>query len=289
MGVAVPIEAGALEINLLSLTWWNRLEPRPRSPEVADTLAAKIRDPLWMLTRQWQFGEFQGEDAGSPAWVQMRARTTPFLGWRPHLDSGEPLPLRPITAPLEELVETEGFAPDLATQAEWGLALASLLEDQGLNPTQRAAVFAAVREEFPLDSSRVDPSDARAARFLSVCDGRAVNGVELAATGATPALLANPAVVPFVAQLQAAITALQQSISRTLGQIGADSGTSWHSDRLEYQVEAVAAGRPEGPCCSSPLRTGMPPSSGLPWTWSPGPKIRERRTASRRRYPKRSV
>jgi hypothetical protein len=195
-----------------------------------------------MLTRQWQFGEFQGEDAGSPAWVQMRARTTPFLGWRPHLDAGQPLPLRPITAPLEELVETEGFAPDLATQAEWGLALASLLEDQGLNPTQRAAVFGAVREEFPLDSSRVDPSDARAARFLSVCDGRAVNGVELAAKGATPALLAKPAIVPFVAQLQAAITALQQSISRTLGQIGADSGTSWHSDRLEYQVEAVAAG-----------------------------------------------
>ncbi len=242
MGVAIPIEAGALQINLLSLTWWNRLEPRPRSPEVADTLAAKIRDPLWMLTRQWQFGEFQGEDAGSPAWVQMRARTTPFLGWRPHLDTGQPLPLRPITAPLEELVETEAFAPDLATQAEWGLTLASLLEDQGLNPTQRAAVLAAVREEFPLDSSRVDPSDARAARFLGVCDGRAVNGVELAAQGATPALLAKPAVVPFVAQLQAAITALQQSISRTLGQIGADSGTSWHSDRLEYQVEAVAAG-----------------------------------------------
>ena len=100
MGVAIPLEAGALQINLLSLTWWNRLEPRPRSPEVADTLAAKIRDPLWMLTRQWQFGEFQGEDAGSPAWVQMRARTTPFLGWRPHLDAGQPLPLRPITAPL---------------------------------------------------------------------------------------------------------------------------------------------------------------------------------------------
>jgi hypothetical protein len=155
------------------------------------------------------------------------------------------LPLQPITAPLEELVETEAFAPDLATQAEWGVALASALEDQGLNATQRAGMLAAVREEFPLDSSRVDPADARAARFLGVCDGRAVNGVGLAAQGATPALLAKPAVVPFVAQLQAAITALQQSISRTLGQIGPDSGTSWRSDRLEYEVDAVA-GAPNG-------------------------------------------
>jgi hypothetical protein len=69
MGVAIPFDVEASRFTKLALTWWNRLEPRPRSPEVADTLAAKIRDPLWMLTRQWQFGEFQGEDAGSPAWV----------------------------------------------------------------------------------------------------------------------------------------------------------------------------------------------------------------------------
>ena len=29
-------------------------------------LRAEVRDPLWFLTRQWQFGELQGEDAGSP-------------------------------------------------------------------------------------------------------------------------------------------------------------------------------------------------------------------------------
>ena len=30
-------------------------------------LQARIYDPLWLLARQWQIGEFQGEDNGSPA------------------------------------------------------------------------------------------------------------------------------------------------------------------------------------------------------------------------------
>lgn len=246
MGVAIAAERiHAVIDNLVALTWWNRLEPRPRSPEVAEAVAAKVRDPLWMLTRQWQFGEFQGEDAGSPAWVQMKGRTAPFVGWRPRVGAGQAAPLQPITAPLEELVETEAFTPDLAVQAEWGLAFSTLLEDQGLTPAQRAAVLDAVREDFPLDVSALDPGDARAGRFLEVCDGRAVNGVGLAAAGATPGLLAKPAVAPFAAAVQAAVAALVLEITRTLGQVGPDAGTAWRSESLEYDVEVVA-GRPSG-------------------------------------------
>ena len=49
-----------------SITYWNRLEPRPRSSSIKRSLAAQVRDPLWLLGRQWQVGEFQGEDAGVP-------------------------------------------------------------------------------------------------------------------------------------------------------------------------------------------------------------------------------
>ena len=45
---------------------WNRLEGRPRSADFERNLRAEARDPLWFLTRQWQFGEFEGDDAGSP-------------------------------------------------------------------------------------------------------------------------------------------------------------------------------------------------------------------------------
>ena len=33
-----------------------------------------MHDPLWMLTRQWQLGEFEGEDSGSPIYVKVDNR-----------------------------------------------------------------------------------------------------------------------------------------------------------------------------------------------------------------------
>ena len=43
---------------------WNRLEGRPRTTDFDRALRAEVRDPLWLLTRQWQLGEFTGSDAG---------------------------------------------------------------------------------------------------------------------------------------------------------------------------------------------------------------------------------
>ena len=48
-----------------AITAYNRLEPRARTEDFERSLRAEIRDPLWMLTRQWQMGEFEAEDAGS--------------------------------------------------------------------------------------------------------------------------------------------------------------------------------------------------------------------------------
>ena len=39
------------------------------------SLQARIYDPLWLLARQWQFGEFQGEDNGSPVMARWRAES----------------------------------------------------------------------------------------------------------------------------------------------------------------------------------------------------------------------
>ena len=60
---------------MASITFWNRLEPRPRSNSIRESLAARIRDPLWLLTRQWQMGEFRGDDAGSPIKAKVHIET----------------------------------------------------------------------------------------------------------------------------------------------------------------------------------------------------------------------
>jgi hypothetical protein len=49
-----------------AITRWNRLEGRPRTHHFDRALRAEVRDALWMLSKQWQMGEFQGDDAGSP-------------------------------------------------------------------------------------------------------------------------------------------------------------------------------------------------------------------------------
>jgi hypothetical protein len=55
---------------------WNRLEGRPTKHDFSQVLSAEIYDPLWMLNRQWQFGEFKGEDTGSAVFSQVQLRNS---------------------------------------------------------------------------------------------------------------------------------------------------------------------------------------------------------------------
>jgi hypothetical protein len=56
---------------------WKRLNGRHRTRNLRKGLEARVADPLWMLTRQWQFGEFEGDDAATPAQVQVRYKSLP--------------------------------------------------------------------------------------------------------------------------------------------------------------------------------------------------------------------
>jgi hypothetical protein len=109
-----------------SLTYWNRIEPRPRSNDFKHGLSAQIRDAAWMLARQWQLGEFQAEDAGSPAYVKLVTKVSDLQAWRA---GGSLSPLQ--SAPLEEQVESEAFTPDLALRAETGQSFELLLDQNG--------------------------------------------------------------------------------------------------------------------------------------------------------------
>jgi hypothetical protein len=85
-----------------SITTWNRLEARPRSQTFDRALQAEIRDALWMLTRQWQMGEFRGSDAGSPVFAKVLLATTRLTKYRP---ATGPAQLFDSSTPLETKVE----------------------------------------------------------------------------------------------------------------------------------------------------------------------------------------
>ena len=145
-----------------SITTWTRLEPRPRAPALAPTLSARVRDPLWMLTRQWQVGEFRGEDAGSPAWAQLAATTSRFMGWQVE---GETT-VRPLPAsdPIEDTVESEPFTPDLTLRVELGQVFERLLAASSV----AAPVWEAIQDAYPLPPLPPRPDDPPATPFLTL-------------------------------------------------------------------------------------------------------------------------
>ena len=53
---------------------WQKPEPHSRDRDPSTGIKASVYDPLWMLTRQWQLGEFEGEDSGSPIYVKLENR-----------------------------------------------------------------------------------------------------------------------------------------------------------------------------------------------------------------------
>ena len=63
-GAFVDASAARLSTQILqpSVTTWTRLEPQPRDATLERSLQAQVRDPLWFLARQWQVGEFAGEE-----------------------------------------------------------------------------------------------------------------------------------------------------------------------------------------------------------------------------------
>jgi hypothetical protein len=242
---------------MASITYWNRLEPRPRTGSLTRALAAQVRDPMWMLTRQWQLGEYRGEDAASPAFVTTHAETAPVLAWRAAATAapGAPHPFDPLAAPLEPLVEQEPVTPDLALRVELGQAFGALLDDAGLG-----AHLGAYRTEYriarPSEAELAGMLDQDHARFLRVTAERSVDGVRLYddIVRFAPALPPTPAVPAAVLPVLQAFRAWVEAS----GVPGAGHPEAWRPERLEYGVEVVATvpGRGNATLAAHPGRAG---------------------------------
>ena len=217
-----------------SITYWNQLQPSPYSPSVSEGLAAVVRDPAWFLARQWQLGEFQGLDGGSPAFVRIGSHVAGF-------DSAM---LGPAQAPLaaaellEPVVEAEPVAADLATRAELGQTFETLVSP---------AIAAAYRTAYPIApaDAAADPAEAR---FRSVCAGRVTDGVALyqaakAAQAAHQALPAEPALdAASTAAATTAVSAFIEWVESTWGAPAGGEPPAWDASRFDYAATVAAGG-----------------------------------------------
>jgi hypothetical protein len=211
-----------------SITIWNRVEPRARSQDMKAALEARVHDPLWLLTRQWQVGEFAGRDAGSPVTVDVKSTATAF---NRYTSGGEPARPYDGKVPLEALVEREAVRPkqaagDLRQAAEAGLQFFRMLDAAKL--TRLRSVYL---KQYPLPPGTDTTSQALAA----IVGGRVIDGVKLHAdlVQAGSALPAQPALGaadrPPVLTIAKAWRAWYESLFSEPA--GADS---WSPNRMEY-------------------------------------------------------
>ncbi len=246
--MAYKISASAAMVTALDLkafkpdpsaTVWSRLEPLPTSDDVGLGLQAPVADPLWMLARQWQFNELQGEDAGSPVGAQLRVLGVP-LSRLVHPGGAVPDVTLPAGAPpIEALVEQERvLAAHAKLNAQAGQHLMRMLRAAGL-AAAIDVLLAAYRAAI------ADPADAAAdnAGFVwhRLLDGRAIDAQRLA-TDLRPVAADDAQADAFVAALglPPASRAVLQQWLRWIDELALDprteSGASpyWNPQRLEY-------------------------------------------------------
>ena len=232
---------------MTEISFVSRLEPRPRDNDLRRSLAAEIRDPLWFLARQWQMGEFEGEDTGSLAYIQYSGSTTAMPRW---VKQGTEVALDP-GAPLEQQTLSEPFSPDLGMQVELSHDFTDLLRkavgDEGQVNSVLAAFGAidAYKIEPLTDDVELNPVDPASKRFLAIAAGHALNGYALymlgiAVKGGGPLPDGLPTEAALVAQVESALSNLVDRVRAVFGDVGVADPLTWQKERLEYQLQVVA-------------------------------------------------
>ncbi len=140
-------------VRVPAVVTWNRLEARPRTADFSRSLRAEIRDALWMLSRQWQVGEFKGEDAGSAILVKVGMETTRITRYAV---SGQPAVAFDQTLPLETRVEREVVPVDALMRLEMGRQWLRLLNLR-VGDNRYGELY---RSAYPLDLRVLTVDDA---------------------------------------------------------------------------------------------------------------------------------
>jgi hypothetical protein len=232
-----------------SITTWNRLEARPSSQNFERALHAEVRDALWMLTKQWQMGEFHGSDAGSPVFAKLLLATTRLTKYRPaggaaqHFDSSIPLETKVERRPVPLHRQQQILALDLrlVMARQWFALIADVADYR--DAFQKAYPIA---KPDPTQSQDVDVcSHPEAWDTFQALAGRAMDGGALleylladsshhAYDGVAGVLTIHHH--PLDDRAQRFLT----WAARFLTQPSSDKDDAWVPDHLDYQFAASA-------------------------------------------------
>lgn len=240
-----------MESNNYDLTLWNRLESRSRDKDLVKTLRAEVRDGIWMLCRQWQFGEFEAEDSGAPVsarinWSTQNIKTIALNG----------NPSEPVRAdiPMEAEVERVEAIPDFYMRIEMGRHWMRLLQHK-LPDSKKSQVIEAIKgnvqyrfvaipeetKEDQYDNGYLLANEAMlrfldAARYGKMVDGQII--LEKIKQGVTVSALAGIPEDPAVNEVGAMYL---EWFKRRYSQPESVKTDAWRPERLEYNFSVTAA------------------------------------------------
>ncbi|WP_155523962.1 hypothetical protein [Nodosilinea nodulosa] len=239
-----------------SITTWMRLEPQIRSADMTLGLQARVYDPLWLMTRQWQIGEFQGEDNGSPAaahWQGEAARCTRYYPGALAAQAIAPgQPYDSSTIAIETQVERERVRPQetqeataaklhLATEA--GQQFLRLLDRQTLSKRYRDA-FTRSYAFTPLTATERQHLDRDSLSFLDLVMARVPDGrklyVALAEAQRSSQLPPNLQIAPADVAGVLATSAQWLRWYETLFSEPQSANPAWLPERMEYGFSLAA-------------------------------------------------
>ncbi len=241
----------AREVLIPTIVMWNRLEGRPRREDFLRALRAEVRDPLWMLCKQWQVGEFKGDDAGSPIFAKVHMQTTKLTRFAPgQADAGAFDNDTPFEATVEKrpipFSGQGGHILSLDIRLAMGRHWIKLLGSEGL--AAHAPLFIAHYDiEEPDPAERDDAfitAHATAWQSVSALAGRAMDGAKLyfhlkenAANRAYDDITVPDADKPAIDALADRFVAWFENLFQ---QPLEDGNDAWTGEQLEYRFGVSA-------------------------------------------------
>ena len=237
-----------------AVTGWNRLEGNPRTHHFDRALRAEVRDALWMLTRQWQMGEFQGDDAGSPVLARIATQSTIIDRYQAKAGEVEAFPL---TEPLETKVERRPLpwrAGDQRLQFDlravvgrrWMKMLKGAFDRGELSADYRGAYRTQYEIAVPNQNLAADAAvcaHIEGWQHVSAIAGRLMDGfglLEHISVAGNQAADGVGAAAGDTAKLTSLAEDLGEWLNDLLGQPSSEDQDAWLPRKLEYQFGCSA-------------------------------------------------
>ena len=245
------------ELHKSAIISWNRLEARPRKEDFSRTLRAEVRDALWFISRQWQFGEFKAEDAGSAMEMRVDMQTSKIE--RFSLKGSQAKEYKE-SVPMETTIEREKVHLDLTLRQEMGRYFEKLLQEK-LSETPNAFSQATIddvisdfRSEPSFQFTLPEPEPENefpelysnpdlVKHYAAIKEGRRLDGgaVYKSIKDGTSAssFVSSTSNVNALARINIAGQALLNWFERVYNQPQSENDSAWNAQQLEYQFQCA--------------------------------------------------